>query len=96
MAYSIANSPLMKTAIHASDANWGRIVMAVGKAGVELDINKLDIYLGHVQLMAAGQKQEAYTEAQGAAVMANEEITITINLNAGAYSETVWTSDLSQ
>ena len=96
VAYSIANSPLMKTAIHASDANWGRIVMAVGKAGVELDINKLDIYLGQVQLMAAGQKQEAYTEAQGAAVMANEEITITINLNAGAYSETVWTSDLSQ
>jgi len=96
VAYAIANSPLMKTAIHASDANWGRIVMAVGKAGVDLDINKLDIYLGDTQLMAAGQKQAAYTEAQGAAVMAEEEITITIDLNAGEHSETVWTCDLSQ
>jgi len=96
VAYAIANSPLMKTAIHASDANWGRIVMAVGKAGVDLDINKLDIYLGDTQLMSAGQKQATYTEAQGAAVMAEEEITITIDLNAGAYSETVWTCDLSQ
>jgi len=96
VAYAIANSPLMKTAIHASDANWGRIVMAVGKAAVDLDINKLDIYLGDTQLMSAGQKQAAYTEAQGAAVMAEEEITITIDLNAGAHSETVWTCDLSQ
>ena len=96
VAYAIANSPLMKTAIHASDANWGRIVMAVGKAGVDLDINKLDIYLGDTQLMSAGQKQATYTEAQGAAVMAEEEITITIDLNAGAHSETVWTCDLSQ
>jgi glutamate N-acetyltransferase / amino-acid N-acetyltransferase len=82
--------------IHASDANWGRIVMAVGKAGVDLDINKLDIYLGDTQLMSAGQKQATYTEAQGAAVMAEEEITITIDLNAGEHSETVWTCDLSQ
>ena len=96
VAYAIANSPLMKTAIHASDANWGRIVMAVGKAGVDLDINKLDIYLGDTQLMSAGQKQATYTEAQGAAVMAEEEITITIDLNAGEHSETVWTCDLSQ
>jgi glutamate N-acetyltransferase/amino-acid N-acetyltransferase len=96
IAYSIANSPLMKTAIHASDANWGRIVMAVGKAGVTLDINKLDIWLGDVCLMQAGQKHEAYTESQGAAVMAREEIMITIDLHAGNINETVWTSDLSQ
>jgi glutamate N-acetyltransferase/amino-acid N-acetyltransferase len=95
IAYSIANSPLMKTAIHASDANWGRIVMAVGKAGVALDINKLDIWLGDVCLMQAGQKHETYSESQGAAIMACEEIVITIDLHAGNVRETVWTSDLS-
>lgn len=95
IAYSVANSPLMKTAIHASDANWGRIVMAVGKAGVALDINKLDIWLGDVCLMQAGQKHESYTESKGAAIMAHEEITITIELHAGNVNETVWTSDLS-
>ena len=95
IAYSIANSPLMKTALYASDANWGRIVMAIGKAPVNIDVNKLDVYLGDVQLMAAGQKHPGYTEAAGAAVMAEEEITITVDLNAGKASETVWTSDLS-
>jgi glutamate N-acetyltransferase/amino-acid N-acetyltransferase len=95
IAYAIANSPLMKTALFASDANWGRIVMAIGKAGVPLDVNKLDVYLGDVQLMKQGQKAEAYTEAAGALVMAEEEITITVDLNAGAYETRVWTSDLS-
>lgn len=95
IAYAIANSPLMKTAIYASDANWGRIVMAIGKAPVNIDVNKLDVYLGDVQLMAAGQKHPGYTEDAGAAVMADEEITITVDLNAGAAAETVWTSDLS-
>jgi glutamate N-acetyltransferase/amino-acid N-acetyltransferase len=95
IAYAIANSPLMKTALYASDANWGRIVMAIGKAGVPLDVNKLDVYLGDVQLMKQGQKAEAYTEAAGALVMAEEEITITVDLNAGAYETRVWTSDLS-
>jgi len=96
IAYSIANSLFMNTAIHPSDSNWGRIVMAVGKAGVALDINKLVIWLGDVCLMQAGQKHEAYTESQGAAIMAHEEITITIDLHAGRVCETVWTSDLSQ
>ncbi|HKI74660.1 MAG TPA: bifunctional glutamate N-acetyltransferase/amino-acid acetyltransferase ArgJ [Pseudomonadales bacterium] len=95
IAYSIANSPLMKTALFASDANWGRIVMAIGKAPVSIDVNRLDVYLGDVQLMAAGQKRPDYTEAAGAAVMAREEITITVDLNAGDVTETVWTSDLS-
>lgn len=95
IAYSVANSPLMKTALFASDANWGRIVMAIGKAPVTIDVNKLDVYLGDVQLMKAGQKYAGYTEASGAAVMAQEEITIRIDLNRGHYSESVWTSDLS-
>lgn len=95
IAYAIANSPLMKTALFASDANWGRIVMAIGKAPVDIDVSKLDVYLGDVQLMAAGQKHPDYTEEAGAAVMAQEEITITVDLNAGDASESVWTSDLS-
>jgi glutamate N-acetyltransferase/amino-acid N-acetyltransferase len=69
--------------------------MAVGKAGVALDINKLDIWLGDVCLMQAGQKHETYSESQGAAIMACEEIVITIDLHAGNVRETVWTSDLS-
>ncbi len=95
IAYSVANSPLMKTALFASDANWGRIVMAIGKAGIPLDVNKLDVFLGDIQLMAAGQKHPDYQEAAGAAVMAEEEITIRIDLNAGVVDTSVWTSDLS-
>lgn len=95
VAYSIANSPLMKTAIYASDANWGRIVMAIGKSGVELETSKLDVYLGDVRLMSNGQKDTDYTEEAGSTVMAREDITITVDLNAGEATETVWTSDLS-
>ena len=95
IAYAIANSPLMKTALFASDANWGRLVMAIGKAPVDIDVNKLDIYLGDVQLMSAGQKALDYTEEAGSAVMMREEILIRVELNAGDIRETVWTSDLS-
>ena len=95
IAYAIANSPLMKTALFASDANWGRIVMAIGKANVAIDVGKLDVYLGDVQLMASGEKHPGYTEEAGAAVMSSDEITITVDLNEGTCTETVWTSDLS-
>lgn len=95
IAYSVANSPLMKTAMFASDANWGRLVMAIGKANVSIDVNLLDIFLGEVQLMSAGQKDAGYTEAAGAAVMTEENIVIQINLNAGDAETKVWTSDLS-
>lgn len=95
VAYSIANSPLIKTAMFASDANWGRIVMAIGKADVAIDINKLDVYLGDVRLIHHGGKDQEYEESRGAAVMANEEIVIRVDLGVGEASETVWTSDLS-
>ena len=95
VAYSIANSPLMKTALFASDANWGRIVMAIGKAPVPVDVDRLDVYLGDVRLMKAGQKDPAYTEEAGAAIMTREEITIRVDLNHGDVCESVWTSDLS-
>lgn len=95
IAYAIANSPLMKTAIYAGDANWGRIVMAIGKAGVEADISKMDIRLGDIWLMRGGEKDRDYTEEAGSKAMAAEDIVITVDLNAGDAAETVWTSDLS-
>ena len=95
IAYSIANSPLIKTALFASDANWGRIVMAIGKAGVDIDISKVDIFVGDVQVLVKGGKHLDYVEEAGAAVMANDEIVITVDLNLGDVVESVWTSDLS-
>ena len=95
VAYAIANSPLMKTAIYAGDANWGRIVMAIGKSGVDLDISKIDVYIGDVRLMQKGGKDPAYTEDAGTAAMAAEEIVIRVVLGAGEATESVWTSDLS-
>ena len=95
VAYTIANSPLMKTALFAGDANWGRIVMAIGKAKVELDASVIDVFLGDVCLMRAGGRDADYTEEAGAAVMEKEEITITVDLHLGDAVETVWTSDLS-
>ena len=95
IAYAVANSPLMKTALYASDANWGRIVMAIGKTRVPVDVSRLDVYLGEVQLMVQGQKHPDYTEEAGSRVMAADEIEITIHLGLGNVSETVWTSDLS-
>lgn len=96
IAYAVAESPLFKTAMTASDANWGRILMAVGKSGVaELDVDNIDVYLGDVQIVENGQRCKTYTEAAGAAVVAEEEILVRIELNRGDVSETVWTSDLS-
>jgi glutamate N-acetyltransferase/amino-acid N-acetyltransferase len=95
IAYAIANSPLVKTALFASDANWGRIVMAIGKADAEMDISRIDVYIDDVRLMKSGGKDPDYREAHGAAVMAKEEITIRVDLNLGEAVESVWTSDLS-
>jgi glutamate N-acetyltransferase/amino-acid N-acetyltransferase len=96
VAYSVADSPLFKTAMSASDANWGRILMAVGKSGVEqLDVDKVDVYLGDVQIVDKGQRAESYTEEQGAAAVSGEEILVRICLDRGAVQESVWTSDLS-
>lgn len=95
IGYSIANSPLVKTAVFASDANWGRIVMAIGKAGVDVDINKIDIFVGEVRLMLNGGKDPDYTEEIGTAAMQDEEIVITVDLKLGEANESIWTSDLS-
>lgn len=96
VAYTVAHSPLVKTALFASDPNWGRILAAVGRAGVpDLDLNALEIYLGDVCLVRQGGRADDYSEERGQAVMDQEEITIAIDLKRGDIRETVWTCDFS-
>jgi len=95
-AFDIAHSPLVKTALFASDPNWGRILAVVGRAEItDLDLDALEIYLGDVCIVSNGGRDAAYTEDAGQAVMDAEEILIRVVLNRGAISETVWTTDLS-
>ncbi len=97
IAYAIAHSPLVKTALFASDPNWGRILAVVGRAGVEdLDLNALKIYLGDVCIVEQGGRSSSYTEEQGQKVMDCEEILIRVVLNRGDISEQLWTTDLSK
>jgi glutamate N-acetyltransferase/amino-acid N-acetyltransferase len=96
VAYTIAHSPLVKTALFASDPNWGRILAAVGRAGLKaLDLDAITIHLDDVCIVRDGGRAQEYTEAQGQAVMAQDEITIRVGLGRGAASTTVWTCDLS-
>lgn len=96
VAYSVAHSPLVKTAFFASDANWGRILAAVGYAGIEeLDTDKIDVYLDEVLICQNGGVAPDYTEAAGNEVMNQPEITIRIDLARGSASDTVYTCDLS-
>lgn len=96
VAYTVAHSPLVKTALFASDPNWGRILAAVGRAGVDgLDLGALEIYLGDVCLVRNGGRAEDYSEQRGQAVMDREEITIAIDLKRGDVNERVWTCDFS-
>ena len=95
IAFSVANSPLIKTALFAGDANWGRLAMAVGKVATPFDASRVDLFIGEVCLMRRGIKNPLYEEADGARVMAAEEVLLRVDLNAGDCSETVWTSDLS-
>jgi len=96
VAYTIAHSPLVKTALFASDPNWGRILAAVGRAGVEsLDIDKISIFLGDVCIVRNGGVAENYREQDGQRVMNQEEIVIRVQLGRGDVVEQVWTSDLS-
>ncbi|MBE0490266.1 MAG: bifunctional glutamate N-acetyltransferase/amino-acid acetyltransferase ArgJ [Halomonas sp.] len=96
VAFTVANSPLVKTALYASDANWGRILAAVGRAPViDFDVSRVTIDLGEVRLVEAGGRAPCYTEEAGSTVMAREEIPIRIDLGRGEQSATVWTTDLS-
>lgn len=96
VAYAVAHSPLIKTALFASDPNWGRIVAAIGYAGIsDLDATKVRVHLNDVLIVENGGRAASYTEAQGQAVMNGSEITIGIHLNRGTFAETIWTTDLS-
>ncbi|MCG6657823.1 bifunctional glutamate N-acetyltransferase/amino-acid acetyltransferase ArgJ [Halomonas campisalis] len=96
VAFTVAHSPLVKTALYASDANWGRILAAVGRAPLaDFDVERVVIDLDDVRLVEHGGRAPGYTEAAGSAVMAREEITIRIALGRGGEGATVWTSDLS-
>lgn len=96
VAYAIANSPLVKTAMFASDANVGRLLMAIGKTELDdLDQNKIKVSIGDVVAFEAGGIAAGYSEERGAAVMAQPEIDIHVSLSNGDASATVYTSDLS-
>ncbi|MFZ5560649.1 MAG: bifunctional glutamate N-acetyltransferase/amino-acid acetyltransferase ArgJ [Pseudomonadota bacterium] len=96
VAYSIAHSPLVKTAFFAADPNWGRIVAAVGNAGLQaLDVSRVRVYLDEVCIVDNGGRAPAYTEEQGVAVMKQEEITIRVCLGRGHARDTVYTCDFS-
>lgn len=96
IAYSIANSPLVKTAFFASDPNLGRLLMAIGKAGVtDLDVDQVDLYLDDVWVVKQGGRHPEYQEADGQRVMQQSEITTRVLLNRGTASATVWTCDFS-
>jgi len=95
-ARAIAGSPLVKTAFFASDPNWGRILAAVGRAGLrDLDPSKIDLLLDEVCVVERGERASAYTEQAGGKVMSRNEITIRVRLGRGAASATMWTCDFS-
>jgi glutamate N-acetyltransferase/amino-acid N-acetyltransferase len=95
IAQSIANSPLVKTAIAGEDANWGRIVMAVGKAGEPADRDKLSIGFGDFLLAEHGERSPSYDEAATSAYMKNQELEIRVDIGLGSGSATVYTCDLT-
>ena len=96
VAFTIAESPLVKTALFASDPNWGRFIMAIGRAPLErIDTDRVDLYLGPVRLLHHGLPDPDYREDLGQAEMSREEILIRVNLNLGDAAARIWTSDLS-
>jgi glutamate N-acetyltransferase / amino-acid N-acetyltransferase len=96
VAYSIAHSPLVKTAFFASDPNLGRILAAIGYAGIDdLDVSRVDLYLDDVMVAQSGGRAPSYREEDGQRVMKQQEITVRVVLNRGASSSTVWTCDFS-
>ncbi|QMT31610.1 bifunctional glutamate N-acetyltransferase/amino-acid acetyltransferase ArgJ [Alysiella filiformis] len=96
IAYAIAHSPLVKTAFSASDPNLGRILAAIGYAKAQLNIDKVDVYLGDVLVAQNGTRAASYTEEQGQRVMNEAEITVRVNLNSGSENATVYTCDLTK
>ena len=96
VAYTVAHSPLVKTALYASDANWGRILAAVGRAGLaNLDVSRIRIWLDGVCIVSGGERDAAYTEEAGTQAVSREEFAIRIALGRGQARDRVWTCDFS-
>lgn len=96
IAFSIANSPLVKTAVAGEDANWGRVVMAVGKAGEPADRDRLDVYFGGIRVAVDGERDPDYSEEAASAAMRKDEIVIRADIGLGEGQATVWTCDLTK
>ena len=96
IAFSIANSPLVKTAIAGEDPNWGRIIMAIGKAEVEIKINKLSIRFGNILVVRKGKLHSLYNEVETAAYMKDSNIEISVNIGTGKKTFTTYTMDLTK
>lgn len=96
VAYTIAHSPLVKTALFASDPNWGRILAAIGRAGLkDLDVSLINIWLDEVCIVCSGGVASSYREESGKAVMSRDKIQIRVELGRGDCCESIWTTDLS-
>ena len=96
IAFSIANSPLVKTAIAGGDPNWGRIIMAIGKSEVEIEISKLSIKFGNINIVQRGKLYNLYNESEAIEYMKNSNIEININIGSGKKSFTAYTMDLTK
>ena len=96
VAYTVAESPLVKTALFAGDANWGRFCMAIGRAQIEgLDPSGVSLWLDEVEVAHQGLMSASYSEEAGASVLAKDEFELRIDLGRGSCVETIWTTDLS-
>ena len=96
VSFSIANSPLVKTAIAGEDPNWGRIIMAIGKSNVNINPSKLSIKLGNITIIENGKLSNSYNEIEAANYMKDEKIEILVNLNLGKKEFTSYTMDLTK
>ena len=96
IAFSIANSPLVKTAIAGEDPNWGRIIMAIGKSGIDINIKKLSINFGNIKVIDKGQLVTNYNESEVANYMKGQTIDLSINLNMGLKKFTAYTMDFTK
>jgi glutamate N-acetyltransferase/amino-acid N-acetyltransferase len=94
IARTVAESPLVKTALHGGDPNWGRVLAAVGRAGVPLDVSRVSLFIGDVHVAEAGAARD-YVEARAAAAMREDPVRLLIRLAEGDATGWIWTSDLS-
>ena len=96
IAFSIANSPLVKTAIAGEDPNWGRIIMAIGKSGISINLNKLSIKFGNLSIVQNGKLNPNYSEIEASEYMKNYNIDIIVDVSSGTKNFTAFTMDLTK